>query len=195
MPVIPSICTGLQLAVISLAQPCGAEQTEPRLAADIQWPANMTCGLFGARTGGIVIPQKSWRAKRARQYVRIEDSLLDQGKPQPLGRGDCGTCRQQAACAARRVRGSQPFVNQPRVSGPARRPALAPGARRSAFASASQPGPTAWFEEALHDEQGATRGSAQAVNARPPVEGGCASLQPRTGTDSVGPIEVPGDAL
>jgi len=27
------------------------------------------------------------------------------------------------------------------------------------------------------------------------VEGGCASLQPRTETDSFGPIEVPGDAL
>ena len=33
------------------------------------------------------------------------------------------------------------------------------------------------------------------MNAQPPVEGGRASLQPRTETDSFGPIEVPGDAL
>ena len=33
------------------------------------------------------------------------------------------------------------------------------------------------------------------MNAQPPVEGGRASLQPRTETDSFGPVEVPGDAL
>ena len=30
------------------------------------------------------MPQKAWSAKRVRQYVHIKDSLLDQGKPQPL---------------------------------------------------------------------------------------------------------------
>ncbi len=30
------------------------------------------------------MPQKSWSAKRDRQYVHIKDSLLDQDKPQPL---------------------------------------------------------------------------------------------------------------
>jgi len=32
----------------------------------------------------MVMPQKTWTAKRERQYVHIKDSLLDQGKPQPL---------------------------------------------------------------------------------------------------------------
>ena len=30
------------------------------------------------------MPQKAWSAKRERQYVHIKDSLLDQGKPEPL---------------------------------------------------------------------------------------------------------------
>ncbi len=30
------------------------------------------------------MPQKAWSAKRERQYVHIKQSLLDQGKPQPL---------------------------------------------------------------------------------------------------------------
>jgi len=30
------------------------------------------------------MPQKTWSAKRERQYVHIKDSLLDQGKPQRL---------------------------------------------------------------------------------------------------------------
>jgi hypothetical protein len=30
------------------------------------------------------MPQKAWSAKRERQYVHIKDSLLGQGKPQPL---------------------------------------------------------------------------------------------------------------
>ncbi len=30
------------------------------------------------------MPQKAWSAKRERQYAHIKDSLLDQGKPQPL---------------------------------------------------------------------------------------------------------------
>jgi len=30
------------------------------------------------------MPQKTWTAKRVRQYVHIKESLLDQGKPQPL---------------------------------------------------------------------------------------------------------------
>ena len=33
---------------------------------------------------GSVTPQKAWRAKRERQSAHIKDSLLDQGKPQPL---------------------------------------------------------------------------------------------------------------
>ena len=33
------------------------------------------------------------------------------------------------------------------------------------------------------------------MNAQSPVKGGCTSLQPRTETDSFGPIEVPSDAL
>lgn len=30
------------------------------------------------------MPQKTWTAKRKRQYAHIKDSLLGQGKPQPL---------------------------------------------------------------------------------------------------------------
>ena len=30
------------------------------------------------------MPQKAWSAKRERQYAHIKESLLDQGKPQPL---------------------------------------------------------------------------------------------------------------
>lgn len=30
------------------------------------------------------MPQKTWTAKRERQYVHIKESLLDQGKSQPL---------------------------------------------------------------------------------------------------------------
>ena len=30
------------------------------------------------------MPQKTWSAKRERQYKLVKDSLLDQGKPQPL---------------------------------------------------------------------------------------------------------------
>lgn len=30
------------------------------------------------------MPQKAWSAKRERQYVHIKESLLDQGKPEPL---------------------------------------------------------------------------------------------------------------
>lgn len=30
------------------------------------------------------MPQKSWSAKRERQYVHIKESLLDRGKPRPL---------------------------------------------------------------------------------------------------------------
>lgn len=30
------------------------------------------------------MPQNAWSAKRERQYVHIKESLLDQGKPQPL---------------------------------------------------------------------------------------------------------------
>lgn len=30
------------------------------------------------------MPQKAWSAKRERQYVHIKDSLLEQGKPEPL---------------------------------------------------------------------------------------------------------------
>jgi hypothetical protein len=30
------------------------------------------------------MPQKAWSDKRERQYLHIKDSLLDQGKPQPL---------------------------------------------------------------------------------------------------------------
>ena len=30
------------------------------------------------------MPQKTWSAKRERQYVHIKDSLLDRGKPLPL---------------------------------------------------------------------------------------------------------------
>ncbi len=30
------------------------------------------------------MPQKAWSAKRERQYVHIKESLLGQGKPQPL---------------------------------------------------------------------------------------------------------------
>jgi hypothetical protein len=33
---------------------------------------------------GPVMPQKTWTAKRKRQYAHIKDSLLEQGKPQPL---------------------------------------------------------------------------------------------------------------
>ncbi len=30
------------------------------------------------------MPQKTWSAKRERQYVHIKDSLIDRGKPLPL---------------------------------------------------------------------------------------------------------------
>ena len=30
------------------------------------------------------MPQKAWSAKRERQYVHIKDSVLKQGRPQPL---------------------------------------------------------------------------------------------------------------
>ena len=30
------------------------------------------------------MPQKAWSAKRDRQYAHIKDSLLEQGKPEPL---------------------------------------------------------------------------------------------------------------
>jgi hypothetical protein len=30
------------------------------------------------------MPQKTWSAKRERQYAHIKDSLLEQGKPKPL---------------------------------------------------------------------------------------------------------------
>lgn len=30
------------------------------------------------------MPQKAWSAKRERQYVHVKESLLDQGKPEPL---------------------------------------------------------------------------------------------------------------
>ena len=30
------------------------------------------------------MPQKTWSAKRERQYAHIKDSLLDRGKPEPL---------------------------------------------------------------------------------------------------------------
>ena len=30
------------------------------------------------------MPQKAWSAKRERQYVHIKQSLLEQGKPEPL---------------------------------------------------------------------------------------------------------------
>jgi hypothetical protein len=30
------------------------------------------------------MPNKTWSAKRNRQYVHVKESLLDQGKPQPL---------------------------------------------------------------------------------------------------------------
>ena len=30
------------------------------------------------------MPQKTWSAKRERQYVHIKDSLIEQGKPKPL---------------------------------------------------------------------------------------------------------------
>ena len=30
------------------------------------------------------MPQKAWSAKRERQYMHIKDSLLEQGKPEPL---------------------------------------------------------------------------------------------------------------
>lgn len=30
------------------------------------------------------MPQKTWSAKRERQYAHVKKSLLDQGKPQPL---------------------------------------------------------------------------------------------------------------
>jgi len=30
------------------------------------------------------MPQKSWSAKRERQYVHVKESLLEQGKPEPL---------------------------------------------------------------------------------------------------------------
>ena len=30
------------------------------------------------------MPRTTWSAKRERQYVHIKDSLLDQGKPEPL---------------------------------------------------------------------------------------------------------------
>lgn len=30
------------------------------------------------------MPQKSWNAKRERQYAHVKDSLIDHGKPEPL---------------------------------------------------------------------------------------------------------------
>lgn len=30
------------------------------------------------------MPQKSWSAKRERQYVHVKESLLEQGRPEPL---------------------------------------------------------------------------------------------------------------
>jgi hypothetical protein len=30
------------------------------------------------------MPQKAWSAKRERQYVHVKESLLEQGKPEPL---------------------------------------------------------------------------------------------------------------
>jgi len=30
------------------------------------------------------MPQKTWSAKRKRQYVHIKDSLLDRGRPEPV---------------------------------------------------------------------------------------------------------------
>ena len=30
------------------------------------------------------MPQKSWSAKRERQYAHVKDSLIDHGKPEPL---------------------------------------------------------------------------------------------------------------
>jgi hypothetical protein len=32
---------------------------------------------------GIAMPQKTWSAKRERQYAHIKESLLERGKPQP----------------------------------------------------------------------------------------------------------------
>lgn len=78
MLVIPRICTGLQLAVISLAKPYGGEQTGLTLQQTFSCrQKDLRPVRFENR--GIVVPQKSWSAKRERQYVHIKDSLLDPG--------------------------------------------------------------------------------------------------------------------
>ena len=33
---------------------------------------------------GVVMPQKTWSARRERQYLHIRDGLLDRGRPEPL---------------------------------------------------------------------------------------------------------------
>jgi hypothetical protein len=37
-----------------------------------------------ANAQGAVMPQKAWSAKRERQYLHIKQSLIGQGKPEPL---------------------------------------------------------------------------------------------------------------
>jgi hypothetical protein len=55
---------------------CDEQQTRPIIATKIDSPLQPLKGS--------VMPQKTWSAKRERQYVHIKDSLLESGKPQPV---------------------------------------------------------------------------------------------------------------
>lgn len=64
------------------------QQTRRVLAAIIAWwiltSAQVSPVLEQRFDQGVVLPKKAWSAKRERQYMHIKDSLLDQGKPEPL---------------------------------------------------------------------------------------------------------------
>ena len=47
------------------------------------------------------MPQTAWSAKRKRQYLHIKDSLLAQGRPEPLAEENSGAGREQGTRATR----------------------------------------------------------------------------------------------
>lgn len=62
----------------------GEEQTGRRVTANMNLFPQRCSRAERPCAKGVVMPQKTWSAKRERQYVHIKDSLLDRGRAEPL---------------------------------------------------------------------------------------------------------------
>jgi hypothetical protein len=105
------------------------------------------------------MPQKAKSAKRERQYAHIKESLLEQGRPEPLAQEIAARMvNKERAQHGESVEASVSSLNdiaERHVGRQTRRFAIAQRAGRLNAASASQCSAPARFEGPLDHEQGA----------------------------------------